>query len=546
MRLKFYVVLAIFFWIGPVWADGNLSGRSGLTYLHGTVDHDSVSLMIPGANPEFQLNMLGRYNTFDVTLNTTYHYNDWDKSKFDLFALKFDAERWQFEAGDFFVIDNPLTVNNRLIRGGRLQLGLGSESLKSSKFRLTFLGGESNKPVARGENLEGLYNQKSSISTYRRAQWMAKATYVPSSAFEFNAAYTGGKDLENSIDEDKRSSAALKNNVFQTDARLKLLDNKVTLSTEYAHSQTDSTAAEDGTHDDDTYRAHLQYEDGNLRAWGQWQRIGAKFYTTGYPYLARDRQGPLVGLSYLFPNLMFFSGDYERYDNNLNDALPVTTTTNVANARLRYLKAGFPGVSLNLRLQDERSPAYRDSLKTDRQIVRGSLDISHQIGQAIRGSISYSMQNVDDQSLPDTITVRVNSDEQTLAVNLSLQLTSRLSVSPGLVYNDFEFADLKQSQQILVGYAITEVQIVPNKLRLESDIRYTRAKTESVSDVILIGQFYDNQSYKRIGATHRLRWYFSRAMSFTGVWKLEKHDVDNDNTRDYTGHQFGLEVVKVF
>lgn len=538
--MRFLFVTLVSFWFVcqslPVIVEASpLSGRAGATYRYGTTDNDDASLLIPGSEPAFQMTLLGRYKAFNLTMNSTLHHNKWDDTQVDLFSLNLEAKRWEVDLGDFFIVDNPLTVNNRLIRGGRFQVGLDGERMQQSRYRLDMFVGQTNEPLERGDNLEGLYNQTATTSTFRRLQWLTKATAEFSPAFEMSATYTGGQDLEDSIDKDLRTGMPLENHVFHVDARSQLFSDQLTILGEYATSQTDSSVEGRDASTDDVIRARLDGHVGNLRGWARWQRVGTDFYSTGYPYLPRDREGILGGASFIAPDLFFLSSEYEQYDNNLEDRDLLTVTTKVSNNRVRFIKSGLPNVGVLVRYQLEDSPTVSDSLRTDRTILRTSLDLSWQLSRNFRASITVGMQEVDDKSLPDTTTVRVNSDEQNLAVNLSLRPFKYFMFSPGLVYNQFEFPDLDQTQEILVTYAITELTLIPQKLRLESDLRYTRSDTR-----------IDEQSYKRMTTTNRLRWYLNRAFTTTVLWKFEKNDVDLGSDNDYIANQVGIELIRVF
>ncbi|OQY27762.1 MAG: hypothetical protein B6244_09665 [Candidatus Cloacimonetes bacterium 4572_55] len=521
--------------VATVDADSNLSGRSGLTYCYATTDNDTASLIIPDSEPEFQLMLLGRYGSVDVTLNSMLHHNKWNHTVVDLFALSLEGKKWEVNLGDFFIIDNPLTVNNRLIRGARFQFGLDGQRRTNSKYRLDMFVGESNSPEEKGDRLDGLYNQRATSSTYRRVQWMGKATAELNPNLEVRATYAGGKDIEESIDEERQTSLPLENHVVEASVLSRLLSRKIVIHAEAAHSQTDSSLANSDGVSDEVYRLRVEGRTGNIRGWARWQRVGADFYSTGYPYLARDREGPMVGAGYSKPNFFLVTSEYEQYKDNLNDDQLLTVTTDVIHGRLRLIRSGLPNISFSMRYQSELSPSLNDSVKIDRSTSRAIIDVTHRLTKNLRGNMSFTLQNVDDQSLPDTSVVQVSSDEQTVSVNFSGRFFQRLTFSPGMVYNKFKFPDLDQTQKIFVGYSIVELEIIPTKLRWESDTRYTDSETASAG-----------QSYTRLTWINRFRWYFSRSLTATLMWKLENHDVESGEKQDYQAHQIGMELIKVF
>lgn len=529
--------------------------------------------LIPGLQPQLNLSIFARTKNLDISLLGDIRANKWDKFEFgsnnfgqfidqksiDRLSLSVRFLNNEIVLGDFYESGSELFLQSREIRGGKASFKFEKLWNRKSFLELNAIAGVTQKAIAQGDRLRAIYKQYETSGQFRRYLASGSINTGEHGLYEFGLHYLWAKDDKGSISESLND--ALNNQNVGLNGSVFFWENNIQLFAEGYVSKKDT--AEFGNVTDNSYRGGVDFRYKQFKLIAFYQRLGANYYTAGYPFLLNDREGGRFQSAYLFPKVMIFSLNGEVYKDNLDKIKSdPTTTTRIGEASVTTQLKNVPEITLLFGFRDDKSNSVfneeNEETKTDKISKKYEARISNDFNRN-RVSLSTIFLNLNDFGKTAGDTTGLLGTEQFIATfNFYTRPTNNFFMSGGAVYSRLLLTDAKDSKNIFV-YQSNRWDIVSRILIFESTVNASRneAKNGGTDDLLnnywqvdgrlSIEYFFNpNISLKLIGGTNRRQMDYSTQKA---LQTLESPDIDPtffNGNESYNALIYGAEINWIF
>lgn len=492
----------------------NISYDEKSDILPDSIDADTYSktFLVPGLKQSMNLAMFGRSRSMDMTLLADLANNDWNKLDFTdinsvgrlTLNLRFKDQEAVF--GDFFESGSELFIQSREIRGLKYSGKFDNSFGPGTFFSFNGMGGLTQKAIKIGDNLQNLFGQYETSGQFMRYVGGATARFGQTGKFDVALSYLYGKDDENSISQS--INQALTNNLYGGDFNAYFMDRDLRFFGEFYQSSTDSLEA--GSKSDMAARGGVDLRYDTFKIMLFYQYLGYNYFTMGYPFLEKDKNGIRGNAAYIFPRTLSLQTDFESYNNNLDDRLyNPTTYVNRGSFGITTLFPEIPQLSLRFGLRQDKSNTVFDvennPLRIEKTTTRFESRVSHSFGRH-RFSVSGIYLDLNDESLLASGTP-LGTDQIIASFNFYSQMADLLFFSGGLVYSTLNLTNNQKNTNIYL-YESNRWDIVPRKLKLETNV--TVIQNDATG-----GGYQDYLSdYLHFKGNIALEYFFSDFVSF--------------------------------
>lgn len=529
--------------------------------------------LIPGLHQQINLAIFARTKDLDISLLSDMRVNKWDKLEFsgsdfgsfldqrsiDRFSLNMRFLTHEVTLGDFYQSGSEFFIQSREIRGGKASFTFEKLWNRKSFLEITTLGGLSQKALAQGARLRAIYKQYESSGQYRRYIAAGSVRSGERGAYDVGLHYLWARDVESSIGESLND--ALANQNMGMDASVYFWDNNIKLFGEGFYSIKDTL--DYGNDSDYSYRGGVDFRYQQFKMIAYYQRLGAQYYSAGYPFFLNDREGARVQTAYSFPKAAIVSLDGEYYKNNLdNDETMPTTTTRIGEVSVTTQVKNLPEFTLLFGLRDDLSNSVFDEkdnvTKTDKISRRYEARISHDFNLN-RISLSTIFLNLDDNGKVAGDSSSLLGTEQLIAsLNFYTRPADNFFISGGTVYSRLLLTDSKDSRNIFV-YQSSRWDVVPRTLVLETTITGSRNDAQNggtddllndywqVDGRLSIEYFFNTSvSLKLIGGTNTRQMDYSIAEAQKTLLSPDIEPTFFNGNESYNALIYGAEINWIF
>jgi len=477
-----------------------------------STDQYSLTTLIPGLQQMLNISLFGRTSAMDFTFLADLKNNEWNRLKLSDFnsiprlSLYLHWNNQDLIAGDFFDSYSELFILSREVRGGKYRMQADDIWGKNSILEINILGGMVQKAIAEGSRSNGLYKQFETTGQYRRWMGAGIVKIGQQNYFDLTLNYLYGRDQESSID--TSLNFPLNNNVYGGSANFYLWADNLRLFAEYYQSSKDTLKSGQGK--DQAYYGgfDLRYRTFNLIM--LYEKLGAEYFTVGYPYLENDKRGIKGKMDYAFPAIIILNTDFEIFKDNLDKrSYQPTAAISLFNAGFTTLLPRWPELTLRYGLRTDLSKTIYDQddqrFKTDKTTTKleGRLVFDLERNRFALSAIKLALK---DRSLLGSILPLSTNQFITSLTFYSSALTD-LFLSVGAVHSYMRLSNDQKNINLYV-YETNRWNIIPRRLLLESTLTMIRndASGGGTQDVL-------NDYFTLLGEIS-FEYFFNTQMSF--------------------------------
>jgi hypothetical protein len=475
-------------------------------------DQYSLTTLIPGLQQMLNISLFGRTSSMDFTFLADLKNNEWNNLKLSDFnsiprlSLYVHWDNQDLIAGDFFDSYSELFILSREVRGGKYRLQVDDIFGKNSVLEVNILGGMVQKAIAEGSRSAGLYKQFETAGQYRR--WMGAGIIKigQQNYFDLTMNYLYGRDQESSID--TSLNIPLKNNVYGGLANFYLWDNNIRLFAEFYQSSKDTL--ESGQGKDQAYYSGFDFRYRTFNLIMLYEKLGADYFTMGYPYLENDKRGLKGKMDYAFPEIIMLNTDFEIYKDNLDKhSYQPTAAISLFNAGFTTLFSRWPELTLRYGLRTDLSKTIYDQddqpFKTDKTTTKLEGRLAFDL-ERNRFSLSAIKLDLNDHSLLGT-TPSLSTHQFISSLTFYSSALTNLFFTVGAVHSYMQLSNDQKNTNLYI-YETNRWNIIPRRLLLESTLTMIRnnASGGGTQDVL-------NDYFTLLGEIS-FEYFFTAQMSF--------------------------------
>jgi hypothetical protein len=389
---------------------------------------------------------------FDFDTNVAYmHHPSETESKFNLSDMKvrFRAGEHTFAAGDLSINSTEFTTSFLNRRGLRYEM-VGKTLYFSSFF--------TNAQEKTGFDGFGIPATDANI-------FSATAGVNIGSIFKVRGMFMTGKDNLDSKTVVSTEDVYREGNVYSLWGELNLLNNKLKLKGEYAHSSfgsgADSTAVEKES--DTAWRAEADFSHGIVMAHVDYKKVGEKFSSIANLFLQNNREGLNSNIGLIIKSFSLNLRYQDQKTNITSEVQPMLHTKNLA-ADFNWLVANHVQLGAEFSL---------DNLDYDKSsgLMTGSEDMDTIRYAGTLGYVSGSNSITFKLGKTESKTFTSNIDG---SVALNLRFGNFLSLNPTLSYQSTENFTDDSTSKIYNAYLNGELTFIPEYFSFSINSSWTR------------------------------------------------------------------------
>jgi hypothetical protein len=540
-----------------------------------TVSSDTYgkASLIPGLQQQINLSIFARTKDLDISLLSDFRVNKWDEfdlgNDFGQFLDQKSLERFSLNMrffnhevilGDFYESGSEFFIQSREMRGAKANFNFERLWNRKSFLEINTVIGRTQRAVAQGERLQAIYKQYESSGQFRRYMAAVSAKTGEQGLFKIGLHYLWARDDQKSIDASLND--ALQNQNIGMDASVFFWDNNVQLFAEGFYSTKDTLDYEKVN--DHSYKGGIDFRYEQFKMIAFYQRIGADYYSAGYPFLLNDRQGARVQAAYSFPKVLIANLDGEFYDDNLKDDDTVPTTkTRIGEMSVTTQFKNVPEFTLLYGYRDDISDLLvneGEESKTDKISKKYEFRVSHDFSLN-RLSLSTIFLDLNDfgKVAGDSSSLSLLGTEQFIAsLNFYTRPSENFFISGGGVYSRLLLTNNKESRNIFV-YQSSRWDIVPRTFILESTITGSRNDASKGGTDDLLNDYWQidgrlsieyffnlNISLKLIAGTNRRQMDYSTQQARQALLSPDIEPTFFNGNESYNALIYGAEINWIF
>jgi hypothetical protein len=389
---------------------------------------------------------------FDFDTNVAYMHNPGEtESKFNLSDMKvrFKAGEHTFAVGDLSINSTEFTAYSLARRGLRYEME-GKTLYFSSFF--------TNAQEKTGFDGFGIPSADANI-------FAATAGVNIGATLKVRGMFMTGKDNLDSKTVVSTEDVYREGNLYSFWGELNLLDNKLLLKGEFAHSSfgsgADSATVEKES--DTAWRAEADFSHGIVTAHVDYKKIGEKFSSIANLFLQNDRQGLNSNIGFTIKSFTLNLGYRDQKTNITSEVQPTERTKNIT-ADFNWLVANHVRLGGEFSLDnldyDESSGLLTGS--EDMDTIRYAGTLGYVSGS---NSITFSLGKTESKTFTSNI-------DGSVALNLSFG--NFLSLNPTLSYQSTENFSDDSTSKVYNAYLNGELTFIPEYFSLSVNGSWTR------------------------------------------------------------------------
>jgi len=264
-----------------------------------------------------------------------------------------------------------------------------------------------------------------------------------------------------------------KGDVWALIEELKIFDDKLKITGEFAESKCDNLQDEQGAKKDNAWDIGVNYSYGILSLGGNYKYIGKDFNSIGYQYFTNDRKGYDTSLGISFKKIGLNLTYTDEQDNVDDDPNCLTSYDKDGTVSLSWDLS--PKTSLNLGYGQNKQETFTD--KNKEILFQDSLikDASLGLNFLLSHQTSLNLSIVDSQ-LSSKTDSSLDSSTLTGSLGGSFKPGKSLSLSPNLSYSTSRIKVSGKETKTYNSFLSGELDIIPKKLSISTSGSFTRTE----------------------------------------------------------------------
>ncbi|MEW6088153.1 MAG: hypothetical protein AB1498_07590 [bacterium] len=493
-----------------------------------------------GLNHKLSYLLMGTSSGWDVSNLADLFYNPWrDRLIAETFRLEAAKGGTNINIGDFYPSYSSITLEGLTIRGLGFKRVYYNERLLVQAFIAQSQKAvepvkedkNGNSVIDQGEDGNGNNILDVKEGDFRQHMMGGRIENKFSRNFSAGANYLAGRDDISSITNPQSADPVsglypvLNNKVIGLDGHFHFFDDRLKVDSEYGESNY-RKGDKDTTFTDQAVNAKINFLSKWLQSRIIYQKVDPNYHSEGNPYLETDKKGYNFENELILSKKYSLSGNYEKYNNNVNK-LPVDTTivTKEQEFKLRY----YP--ESGSREFKYKKTAKNGTRANEKDTIDDTYGITIRKDYSEETWVTYNLQYI---KYKDNLQ---NTNDYTgysayLSWNWDIK-KDKFSLIPYFNYNLYKYKNLDQKQIYYLTNIQSRIVLWKNKWVLVPYLEYDYT-SQNGSKIL-----------ERFSRDLESKFYLSQSVSFSLKYGILNNNDENNNL-DYSMEKVGGEITAVF